>query len=255
MTLDSYHLPMPARPPRPRTAGLSIITDKGTPLGLLRDTLESYGEFLDIAKLGIGAGFIEPRLKEKVGLYAEFRVPVYFGGTLFEKFFHAGLLDEYRRLMSEAGIRMLEVSEGSLPIPLAERCRLVTEFARDYTVLAEVGTKDSDAESTPQTWIAEIRALLDAGSAYVITEGRDSGSAGIFTKTGELRKDLIEAIASAVPTSRLIFEAPTERSQMYFINRIGPDVNLGNVAVHGLLVLEAQRRGLRYETFQLGQRA
>jgi phosphosulfolactate synthase len=42
---------------------------------------------------------------------------------------------------------------------------------------------------------------------------------------------------------------------MYFINRIGPDVNLGNVAVHGLLVLEAQRRGLRYETFQLGQRA
>ncbi len=254
MSLDPYRLPMPPRAPRPRTVGLTIVTDKGTPLGHLRDTLESYGAFVDIAKLGIGAGYIEPKLKEKVALYASHQVPVYFGGTLFEKFFHAGLLEEYRRLMADTGIRMLEVSEGSLPIPLAERCRLVTEFARDHTVLAEVGTKDSDAESTPQAWIAEIRSLLDAGARYVITEGRDSGSAGIFTKAGDLRKDLIEAIAAAVPTDRLIFEAPTERSQMYFINRIGPDVNLGNVAVDGLLVLEAQRRGLRYETFLLGQR-
>lgn len=250
---ERYRLPMPPRAPRPRTAGLTIITDKGCPLGHLRDTLESYAEFLDIAKLGIGAGFIEPRLAEKVALYREFKIPVYFGGTLFEKFFHAGLLDEYRALMRDAGIGMLEVSEGSLPIPIAERCRIVGEFAKDYTVLAEVGTKDSDAESTPQTWISEIRSLLDAGARYVITEGRDSGSAGIFTKSGDLRKDLIEAIASAVPTERLIFEAPTERSQMYFINRIGPEVNLGNVAVDGLLVLEAQRRGLRYETFHLGR--
>lgn len=252
MDLSPYGLPMPPRPPKPRRRGVTAVTDKGTPIGELRSVLEAYGIYLDIAKLGIGAGYIEPFLREKVALYAQHQVPVYFGGTLFEKFFHAGRIREYRRLMADVGITMAEISEGSLPIPLERRCELVKEWSRDLTVLAEVGTKDGDAETSPRQWISETKALLDAGAAYVITEGRDSGSAGIFTKTGELRKDLIEALVGEVPAERLLFEAPTEKAQMYFINRIGPDVNLGNVAVSGLLVLEAQRRGLRYETFHLG---
>ena len=51
--------------------------------------------------------------------------------------------------------------------------------------------------------------------------------------------------------NRLIFEAPTAKSQMYFINMIGANVNLGNVVPRDVVLLETQRRGLRNETFYL----
>ena len=38
---------------------------------------------------------------------------------------------------------------------------------------------------------------------------------------------------------------------MYFIKEIGPNVNLGNVKLEDVLVLEAQRCGLRSETFYM----
>jgi phosphosulfolactate synthase len=244
-------LQLPTRPPKPRTVGVTAVMDKGLPLGLLRDTLECYGGFLDVAKLGIGGAYVEPRLQEKVALYREHGVDVYFGGTLFEKFVYADRLDAYRRLMDEHDVRTVEVSEGSVRIPLDERCRLVSEFSKTYKVYAEVGTKDVDAQSPPHEWLEEIDRLIEAGASYVITEGRDSGTAGIFSRAGELRGDLVESIVEQAPVDRLVFEAPTEKAQMYFINRIGPDVNLGNVNPAGLLTLEAQRCGLRYETFHI----
>jgi len=48
---------------------------------------------------------------------------------------------------------------------------------------------------------------------------------------------------------RIIFEAPTAKHQMYFIKQFGPNVNLGNVKIQDVVVLEAQRLGLRSETF------
>jgi phosphosulfolactate synthase len=60
-------------------------------------------------------------------------------------------------------------------------------------------------------------------------------------------------LVKGIDTKKIIFEAPTARQQMYFINEIGPNVNLGNVKINDLLMLEAQRCGLRCETFNLVQ--
>ena len=46
-----------------------------------------------------------------------------------------------------------------------------------------------------------------------------------------------------------IFEAPLKAQQVWFIQRFGPDVNLGNIATNDVLPLETLRLGLRADTF------
>ena len=94
-----------------------------------------------------------------------------------------------------------------------------------------------------------MQGFLAGGADYVIAEGRDSGTAGIFTASGSLRQDLISMILSKVDPKRIIFEAPTHSSQMHFVNVVGANANLGNINPQDTLILEAQRQALRYETF------
>lgn len=100
-------------------------------------------------------------------------------------------------------------------------------------------------------WKNEMKQLLEAGCQYVITEGRDSGTAGIYEKNGNIKCNLINELVKDIDSRKIIFEAPTPKNQMYFIKEIGANVNLGNVKIHDVLVLEAQRCGLRSETFYL----
>lgn len=104
---------------------------------------------------------------------------------------------------------------------------------------------------TPSHWIEEIRLLFNRGAKYIITEGRNSGTAGIFRPSGELRTDLVDEIIHHIDSSKLIIEAPTAKAQTFLINLIGSNVNLGNVNPHDLLAVEAERVGLRSETFKI----
>ena len=118
-------------------------------------------------------------------------------------------------------------------------------------MIAEVGRKDTSIIMPPSAWIDEIAAFLDAGVSYVITEGRDSGTAGIYRPSGEIRTGLVADIVSNIDPDRLIFEASSGQAQMFFINLVGPNVNLGNIGPRDLVRLEAQRQGLRSETFHV----
>jgi len=158
-------------------------------------------------------------------------------------------LDDYKSMMNKLGVNLLEVSCGTIDISLEDRIALIEDFKKDFKVLSEVGSKDTDTIMPPSVWIKEINTLLDAGCEYVITEGRNSGTAGIFRTSGEIRTGLVADIITQIDSAKLIFEAPTPKAQMYFINQVGPNVNLGNVALKDLLLLETQRLGLRSETF------
>jgi phosphosulfolactate synthase len=46
----------------------------------------------------------------------------------------------------------------------------------------------------------------------------------------------------------MLFEAPTTELQTVLVKRVGPDVNLGNVAATAVLGLETIRLGLRADT-------
>lgn len=246
-------LNLPSRTPKPRKTGITSVNDTRLSTGELRNVLNDYSDFIDVAKLGVGVAYILPNLSEKIKLYQDAGAEVYFGGTLFEKFFYQDKLDDFLKFLDKNGIGMLEVSTGTIDIPIEKRCELVQQLKGNFRVLSEVGSKDKDAIMPPSHWIKEINMLLEAGAEYVITEGRDSGTAGIYRPNGEMRSGLVSDIMKDSDVDRLIFEAPSTSMQMTFINLVGANVNLGNVNPLDLAILEAQRQGLRSETFHLGE--
>jgi phosphosulfolactate synthase len=244
-------LDLPFRTNGERDYGITSIADFGMPLGQLRHVLEDFHHFIDIAKIGIGCGYITPNIQEKINVYKEYKIKPYFGGTLFEKCYYQNKLTEYVSYLKKLGIEWIEVSNGTHDIPLETRISLIKILTKDFNVMGEVGSKDTEKEIADSDWADEIKLLLDAGCRYVITEGRDSGTAGIYSSDGLVKTDLIEEMSKKIDLRKVIFEAPTPKNQMFFINLFGANVNLGNVRLQDALVLEAQRRGLRSETFYL----
>ena len=243
---------LPERSLKPREFGITAITDVGdVSSSELEMVLEDYSDFLDIAKFGVGSAYISPNLQRKIDIYKAHGVEPYFGGTLFEKYYAVGRLDNYKKFMAEYKIGLVEISEGVVVISLEERLKIAEDFKKNFDVLSEVGCKDKETIMPPSVWINEIKAFCNVGCRYVITEGRDSATVGIYRPSGEIRTGLVTDIKLSVDIKKVIFEAPTSESQMFFINFAGPNVNLGNVNLRDLLLLESQRVGLRYETFNI----
>jgi phosphosulfolactate synthase len=242
-------LHLPRRTAKPRKHGLTAITDVGLTMPETRGLLEAYAPFLDIAKFGIGSAYLTPCLDEKIALYREHGVIPYFGGTLFEKFQQQHKVPAYIKYLRKHGIDWIEISNGTIELTLEKRTKLVRELCGEFKVITEIGCKDAAFVMPPSQWIDELSAALDAGSSYVITEGRDSATAGLYRESGEIRQGLLSDILKSIDPKRTIFEAPTTKTQMFFVNLVGANVNLGNVAPKDLLVLESQRQSLRYETF------
>jgi len=92
---------------------------------------------------------------------------------------------------------------------------------------------------------------LEAGSEYVIAEAREAGNVGIYRGSGEVREGLVQEILTQIPGEKIIWEAPQKAQQLYFIELLGANVNLGNIAPSEMLPLETMRIGLRGDTFHL----
>ena len=242
---------MPERTARPRTNGLTMIMDKGLGLDEVRNFLSTSLPYVDIVKLGFGTSYVTSNLKEKLAIYKEHNVPVYFGGTLFEAFIIRDQFQDYIDAIKEYGIDHVEVSDGSMDIDHKEKCKYISELAKHATVLSEVGSKDADHIIPPYKWIELMRAELEAGSRYVIAEAREAGNVGIYRGSGEVREGLVQEILTQIPSEKIIWEAPQKAQQLYFLELLGANVNLGNIAPHEVIALEAMRIGLRGDTFHL----
>ena len=96
-----------------------------------------------------------------------------------------------------------------------------------------------------------MRAELNAGASYVIAEAREAGNVGIYRGSGEVREGLVQEILTEIPEEKIIWEAPQKGQQLYFIELLGCNVNLGNIAPSEVLPLESMRIGLRGDTFSL----
>jgi phosphosulfolactate synthase len=232
----------------PRNGGLTHVIDKGLGPRAWEDVLETSGDYIDIVKLGWGTAYVTPNLARKLEVLRE--KPVVIGGTFFEAVIAQGKIDEYKAWIQELGLRHVEISDGVIELPRERKLELIAEFARDFTVLSEVGSKDAEAVFAPYQWVEWIKEELDAGAWKVITEGRESGTAGIYRPTGEMRTGLVDEIVHEVDVDLLLFEAPTKASQAWFINHFGPGVNLGNIPPDEVIPLETLRRGLRGDTLK-----
>jgi len=242
---------IPERTIKPRTYGLTMVMDKGMGLEGAKDFLSVAAPFVDVVKLGFGTAFVTDHLREKIDIYKKHDIPVYFGGTLFEAFLIRNQFDDYLSVIKDYGLDYVEVSDGSITIPHAEKCGYIEKLAKHVTVLSEVGSKDATHIMPPYKWIELMRAELEAGATYVIAEAREAGNVGIYRGTGEVREGLVQEILTQIPSEKIIWEAPQKAQQVYFLELLGANVNLGNLAPAEVIALEATRVGLRGDTFHL----
>jgi phosphosulfolactate synthase len=243
-------LDVPSREGKPRNKGLTHVIDKGLNLRDIEGMFDTAGEFVDIVKLGWGTSYVTNNLEKKIALYRSFNTPVVCGGTLFEAVYARGKVDEFKGWLKEFRFSHVEISDGTLEIPRDRKLELIADFARDFVVLSEVGSKDEEVNIAPYLWVQWIGEELDAGAWKVIAEGREGGTAGIYRPTGELRTGLVDEIEHSIDFHDLIWEAPTKASQAWFIKHFGPEVNLGNIPPEEVIPLETLRLGLRADTLK-----
>jgi phosphosulfolactate synthase len=240
---------IPERTVKPRQNGLTMVMDKGLSLRQVDDFLEVAGTHTDIVKLGWCTSYVTPNLKEKLKLYRDAGIPVYFGGTLFEAFMIRGQFDDYRKVLDEFGMEFAEVSDGSVEIEHDVKCEYIRKLSSQVTVISEVGSKDEKKIFAPYKWIKLMKAEIEAGAWKVIAEAREGGNVGIYRDSGEVRQGLIDEILTQIPEETIIWEAPQKAQQVWFIELIGANVNLGNIAPAEVIPLETIRLGLRGDTF------
>ena len=200
-------------------------------------------------KLGWGTAYVTRNLRDKLALYASAGVPVVLGGHLL-----GGLLRpaEARRLAPlgrrpgpppRRGLGRHDQHPARRPSwSTSPACR------RTSWCSARSARRTSQTVIAPYRWVELIEAELRAGAWKVITEARETGTAGIFRGDGEVRMGLIDEIVHAVDPNRLLFEAPQKAQQVWFIRKFGPNVNLGNIPPDEVIPLETLRLGLRADT-------
>jgi phosphosulfolactate synthase len=231
-----------------RHVGLTHVIDKGLGPRAWEDVLDVAGDHISIVKLGWGTAYVTRNLERKLDVLRD--KPVVIGGTFFEVVYARGKLDEYKQWLVELGLNHVEISDGTIDIPRERKLELIADFARDFTVLSEVGSKDSSVEYSVAEWTRWLNEELEAGAWKVITEAREGGTAGIFDSSGGMRTDLIKEIANAVGPANIVFEAPTKAAQAWFVKQFGPSVNLGNIPPDEVIPLETLRLGLRGDTLK-----
>jgi phosphosulfolactate synthase len=247
--MNYYMSQIPERTAKPRNSGLTMVMDKGLSLRQVEDLIETAGHNTDIVKLGWATSYVTPNLSEKLQLYRDAGIPVYFGGTLFEAFIVRNQFDDYCRLLDKYQLQHAEVSDGSITIPHEVKCEYIHKLKNQVTVISEVGSKDVQKIFAPYKWIQLMKSELEAGSWKVIAEARESGNVGIYRDSGEVRQGLVDEILTQVPGEDIIWEAPQKAQQVWFIKLLGANVNLGNIAPFDMIPLETIRLGLRSDTF------
>src|SRR5215210_5531532 len=153
-----------ARPPKPRSTGLTHVMDKGLGIREIEGMFDTAGRYVDIVKFGWGTSYVTNNLEKKIALYRSFETPVVCGGTLFEAVYARGKLDEFKRWLTEQRFSHVEISDGTLEIPRELKVELIADFARDFTVLSEVGSKDEETVYAPYQWVEWIKEELEAGA-------------------------------------------------------------------------------------------
>ena len=214
-------LKLPARATKPRSRGITHVLDSGlTPDGT-RSFLGQAGHLVDIVKVGWGIGYIDPcpagqdRPVRRAPLHGVAGRDTARSGRDAGPRGRTARLGPGRRHLPRGS------SDGLCALPPGRKQALIRELAADFAVLAETGAKEGGYPPTPADWGEEMARDLDAGAAWVIAEGRESGTVGLYRADYAIVEDLVEAIARSVPVDKVIFEAPRKNQQAWFVRQLG----------------------------------
>lgn len=228
------------------------MLDKGCTLAKVRDLMGSVDELVDVWKFGWGTAYLDPAVVAKVAELTRHDVKACTGGTLLEIAWRQGRTAEFFDFASAAGFGCIEVSNGATHLPTHSKRDLIDRARQlGFEVMAEVGSKDPTEPVAPREWVEEVAADLEAGASWVVAEGRESGTVGLYEPDGSVRETVVDALESLGDPSRVIYEAPQRAQQAYLLRRLGPNANLGNIALDDIMSVEALRLGLRADTLDL----
>lgn len=243
------------REEKPRSCGVTMVLDKGLGLETAESLMNLTGEYVDYVKFGWGTLVVQDwdLVQQKIEMYKAHDITPFTGGTLFELAYSKNRMDGFFAEAYDLGFRTIEISDGSIRIPREDKLKAIALAKQaKFEVLSEVGKKDPalDAEFSVEERVNYLNAELNAGSSYVIVEAREGGkNIGIFDKSGNAKEDEIDHILNHVPKDKIIWEAPNKDQQVFFVLKMGSDVNLGNISTDDIISLETIRQGLRGDTF------
>ncbi len=245
----------PVLPAKPRATAVTSVLDGGLGLAEARDRVAIAAEWIDVVKLGWATARLTPApaLRDKVEIYRAAGIQTCSGGTFLEIALAQNRVREFLDGARDLGLAMVEVSNGVHPMSEAEKLALIAQArAAGFRVWSEVGRKDADEDSriAIDDRCAAIARELEAGADKVILEARESGTVGIYDRSGKPAEEMIQRIVQSFGAERLVFEAPRKEQQLWMIRTLGADVNLGNVAPEEALALATLRTGLRGDTFR-----
>jgi phosphosulfolactate synthase len=232
---------------------LTHVLDKGAGMAEVGDLLDAAADHIDIWKFGWGTAYVDPTVPAKLELLHSRDVLTCLGGTLLEIAWSQGKADECLAWARDVGFAAVEVSRGVAAMTVVEKRALISQAAGSFVVLSEVGRKDAEEQLSEREWAAELASDRSAGARWVIAEGRESGSVGLYHEDGTVRPNIVAALVAAAGPDGVLFEAPRKDQQAWFIHQFGPEVNLANVALDDAISLETLRLGLRADTFELSQ--
>jgi phosphosulfolactate synthase len=244
-------LRLPPRSTKPRSVGLTHVLDKGLPVESARSALAAAAPHMDVWKFGWGTAYLDVGLPEKLELLRAHGVRSCLGGTLLEISWAQGRAQDCLDWAAALGFDSVEVSRGVAPMSLADKHVLLRLAARRFVVLSEVGSKDPHEVLTAEQWTREVAGDLAAGARWVITEGRESGTVGLYRADGSIREEVVSAAVHGGGVDKVLFEAPRKDQQAWLIRAFGPDVNLANIPTEEVVALETLRLGLRADTCDL----
>lgn len=249
--------PLTGRRNKPRDKGLTMVLDKGLGLSGLTDLLEVYSGYIDFYKFSFGTSMLYPEeiLIEKINKINKYDIDVYPGGTLFEVAITQNRLNEYLFRAQQLGFTAIEISNGTISLPDKIRREAIFKAkSMGFKILTEVGKKDKANPLSLKEMQEQIKKDMENGVDNIIIEGRESGkSISIYREDGSIDMKMLNGILQSTQGSQevLIWEAPLKKQQVILIEKLGSNVNLGNIQTDEVLALESLRRGLRGDTFKL----
>ena len=252
--LKSFNFLLKKREEKPRKKGITMVLDKGLGLETAESLMNISGDYVDYLKFGWGTSIVHEQdiIKDKVAMYKSHNITPYTGGTLFELAYMNDKLEEFFQEAHDLGFEAIEVSDGSTTISHDKKLECIESAKKDgFEVLSEVGKKDPglDKELSLDERIDYMQNELESGSSLIIVEAREGGkNIGIYDKSGNAKEDEIDYILDNFDGNKILWEAPNKDQQVFFILKLGNDVNLGNVSTDDITSLETLRRGLRGDT-------
>ena len=252
--MKSFNFLLKEREEKPRQKGITMVLDKGLGLETAESLMNISGDYVDYLKFGWGTSIVHEQdiIKDKVAMYKSHNITPYTGGTLFELAYMNDKLEEFFQEAHDLGFEAIEVSDGSTTISHDKKLECIESAKKDgFEVLSEVGKKDPglDKELSLDERIDYMQNELEAGSSLIIVEAREGGkNIGIYDKAGNAKEDEIDYILDNFDGNKILWEAPNKDQQVFFILKLGNDVNLGNVSTDDITSLETLRRGLRGDT-------